>query len=252
MGSLFMANQRFSIGRVQIIWGMYYLFWILLTGRSVSDPLIWAFLTAIVILAAGAAVLLLEARLARMPAHLRAWLATLEPDDSPQDRAANSAQADSGATAGVSRNDERDRSYSPAAERGIPDFAVLQLGIGVAAVPVAALIVRYDGWRILAVAAISEIVYLAYLGARIVRVAELAEVARESRRLEIRERLCKHSASAEGEPPSDQLKRLELAQRALRARGREIWRDMGWTFDSPPALSRPRLDQKAAPTLPSS
>jgi hypothetical protein len=259
VGSLFTVNGRFSVARLQIVWGMYYLVWAYLTVGKAPNASVWAFLIATIILTAGAAGLLLEARLARMPAHLRAWLAYPERKG-PQYDSSSDGSTDGSATASASHGREPDAWPPPVSHpvraRGLPDLAVLQLAVGIVAVPVAILLRNQaPDWRAFAIAAISEIIYFAYLGAQIIQVAELSELAKESRRLELRQRLIRtqprrRSPSSEGGQASEQLKDLELAQQALRARGREMWQDLYWMFDPSPPLPRRRPEDAGALRLP--
>jgi hypothetical protein len=157
-------------------------------------PFTMACLTNAIILLTGAIALMLEARLVRMPATLRAW--------SNRSRPMRGSVSQGGGELPASRAAERLQTrgtqtfWSLAGEYGAPDVAVIQLLFGcilVAIIQLIALAYRVStfadyGLRLLTITIASEVVYLAFLGARVIKVDELADIVREIRRLQLERR----------------------------------------------------------------
>jgi hypothetical protein len=253
---LITAGGQVSIARIQIAWAFCYLALLLASparpqGSSPGaiDLPLAGFIVFIIILTVSTIGLVLERRLERMSAPLRAWLAATNlivpnagvPGDigeqSPTGPAPRWLATTASFVAFLARAHRRLMDFLARARRtGMSDIAVAQLAIGIAVVPayVTARNLPLEGWRLVLIAALSEMVYLAFLGARIINLAELEDLARESRDLE--QRLSKKQSAKDAGT-------LKIAHQALQARAAALWQQLSPTFDSP--LSPPNTSAEA-------
>jgi hypothetical protein len=296
-------GKQLSIARVQIALGFACLGFLLLRASLWQAPaaagaevMTYTFVVAAIIILVGMIALVLEERLTWLPPRVRVWLeissiavqndararskpageSTGAPPDSQQGSAAQDAPQGS-ATPSVQRRPAIPR-WGLAGGRGLPDIAVGQLLVVIVVLPILMFIWRklpVEGWRIVLIVALSEMVYLAFLGAQIVKTKELAELQTASldldKRLEelaketldldkrLEERATasldqdqpvagqsaedkKNALEAERQALQDKKNGFEAARRALQARAAALWEQLSPMFESTAASPERDLD----------